>query len=58
MSANKLGDNFTIGLSDTAQLKGLKVNKNQLTRIPNLSFVKNLTHLSLYVLYVSIQYAN
>ncbi|KAL2724374.1 leucine-rich repeats and immunoglobulin-like domains protein 3 isoform X1 [Vespula squamosa] len=47
MSANKLGDNFTIGLSDAAQLKGLKVNKNQLTRIPDLSFVKNLTHLSL-----------
>lgn len=54
MSANKLGDNFTIELSEAAQLKGLKVNKNQLTRIPDLSFVRNLTHLSLYVLQISL----
>ncbi|XP_043503769.1 leucine-rich repeats and immunoglobulin-like domains protein 3 [Polistes fuscatus] len=47
MSANKLGNNFTIGLSDATKLIGLKVNKNQLTQIPDLSFVKNLTHLSL-----------
>jgi len=47
VSANKLGDNFTIALSDVAQLRELKVNKNHLTQVPELVFVKNITHLSL-----------
>ncbi|XP_029664962.1 leucine-rich repeats and immunoglobulin-like domains protein 3 [Formica exsecta] len=47
VSANKLGDNFTIALSDVAQLRELKVNKNQLTQVPDLVFIKNITHLTL-----------
>ncbi|XP_024875102.1 leucine-rich repeats and immunoglobulin-like domains protein 3 isoform X2 [Temnothorax curvispinosus] len=47
VSANKLGDNFTIALSDVAQLRELKVNKNHLTQVPELVFVKNITHLTL-----------
>lgn len=47
VSANKLGDNFIIALSDVAQLRELKVNKNHLTQVPELVFVKNITHLSL-----------
>ncbi|XP_076176915.1 uncharacterized protein LOC143151537 isoform X2 [Ptiloglossa arizonensis] len=47
LSANKFGDNFTIILSENTQLQGLKVNKNQLTQIPDLFLVKNLTHLAL-----------
>ncbi|XP_029165453.1 leucine-rich repeats and immunoglobulin-like domains protein 3 [Nylanderia fulva] len=47
VSANKLGDNFTIALSDVAQLRELKVNKNHLTQVPDLVFVKNITHLTL-----------
>ncbi|XP_011348156.1 leucine-rich repeats and immunoglobulin-like domains protein 3 isoform X2 [Ooceraea biroi] len=47
LSANKLGDNFTIALSDIAQLRELKVNKNHLTQVPDLVFVKNITHLTL-----------
>ncbi|XP_014478669.1 PREDICTED: leucine-rich repeats and immunoglobulin-like domains protein 3 isoform X2 [Dinoponera quadriceps] len=47
ISANKLEDNFTIALSDVAQLRELKVNKNHLTQVPDLVFVKNITHLML-----------
>ncbi|XP_011162349.2 leucine-rich repeats and immunoglobulin-like domains protein 3 isoform X2 [Solenopsis invicta] len=47
VSANKLGDNFTIALSDVAQLRELKVNKNHLTQVPDLVFVRNITHLTL-----------
>ncbi|XP_011630476.1 leucine-rich repeats and immunoglobulin-like domains protein 3 [Pogonomyrmex barbatus] len=47
VSANKLGNNFTIALSDIAQLRELKVNKNHLTQVPELVFVKNITHLML-----------
>ncbi|XP_076619490.1 uncharacterized protein LOC143340938 [Colletes latitarsis] len=47
LSSNKFGDNFTIMLSEDTYLQGLKVNKNQLTQVPDLSFVKNLTHLAL-----------
>lgn len=47
VSANKLGDNFTIALSDVGQLRELKVNKNHLTQVPDLVFVKNITHLML-----------
>ncbi|XP_011876222.1 PREDICTED: leucine-rich repeats and immunoglobulin-like domains protein 3 [Vollenhovia emeryi] len=47
VSANKLGDNFTIALSDVAQLRELKVNKNHLTQVPELVFVKNINQLSL-----------
>ncbi|KAL0113573.1 hypothetical protein PUN28_012616 [Cardiocondyla obscurior] len=47
VSANKLGDNFTIALSDVTQLRELKVNKNHLTQVPDLVFVKNITHLTL-----------
>ena len=47
LSANKLGDNFTIVLSEDAHLQGLKINKNQLTEVPDMFFVKNITHLAL-----------
>ncbi|EFN74858.1 Leucine-rich repeats and immunoglobulin-like domains protein 3 [Camponotus floridanus] len=47
VSANKLEDNFTIALSDVGQLRELKVNKNHLTQVPDLVFVKNITHLTL-----------
>ncbi|XP_020290650.1 leucine-rich repeats and immunoglobulin-like domains protein 3 isoform X2 [Pseudomyrmex gracilis] len=47
VSVNKLGDNFTIALSEVTQLRELKVNKNQLTKVPDLVFVKNITHLTL-----------
>lgn len=47
VSANKLGDNFTIALPDVAPLRELKVNKNHLTQVPDLVFVKNITHLTL-----------
>ncbi|XP_054000229.1 leucine-rich repeats and immunoglobulin-like domains protein 3 [Hylaeus anthracinus] len=47
LSANKFGDNFTITLSQNTQLQGLKINKNQLTQVPDLIFVNNLTHLAL-----------
>ncbi|KYN02610.1 Leucine-rich repeats and immunoglobulin-like domains protein 3 [Cyphomyrmex costatus] len=47
ISANLLGDNFTIALSDVTQLRELKVNKNHLTQMPDLVFVKNITHLTL-----------
>ncbi|XP_043283048.1 leucine-rich repeats and immunoglobulin-like domains protein 3 isoform X2 [Venturia canescens] len=47
LSANRLNDNFTIGLSDLAQLRELKVNRNQLTQIPDLSILSNLTELTL-----------
>ncbi|XP_012221587.2 leucine-rich repeats and immunoglobulin-like domains protein 3 [Linepithema humile] len=47
VSANKLRDNFTIVLSNVAQLRELKVNKNHLTQVPDLVFVKNITHLTL-----------
>ncbi|XP_043519975.1 leucine-rich repeats and immunoglobulin-like domains protein 3 isoform X2 [Frieseomelitta varia] len=47
LSANKLGDNFTIVLSKDAYLQGLKINKNQLTEVPDMFFVKNITHLAL-----------
>lgn len=48
VNSNILGDNFTLSLSAEAELKWLKVNKNQLTRIPELTLL-HLTHLSLYV---------
>ncbi|CAK9825715.1 Leucine-rich repeats and immunoglobulin-like domains protein 3 [Anthophora retusa] len=47
LSANKFGDNFTIVLSEATQLQGLKINKNQLTRVPDMVFVKNITNLAL-----------
>ncbi|KAI4499510.1 hypothetical protein M0802_005406 [Mischocyttarus mexicanus] len=47
MSTNNLRNNFTIGLSEATKLMRLKANKNKLTQIPDLSFAKNLTHLSL-----------
>ncbi|XP_011067532.1 PREDICTED: leucine-rich repeats and immunoglobulin-like domains protein 3 isoform X2 [Acromyrmex echinatior] len=47
VSANFLGDNFTIALSDATQLRELRVNKNRLTQVPDLVFVKNITHLTL-----------
>ena len=47
LSANKFGDNFTIVLPTATQLQGLKVNKNQLTRVPDMVFVENITHLAL-----------
>ncbi|XP_072747226.1 uncharacterized protein [Anoplolepis gracilipes] len=47
VSANKLGDNFTIALPDVTQLRELKVNKNHLTQVPDLVFAKNITHLTL-----------
>nr|XP_012136440.1 PREDICTED: leucine-rich repeats and immunoglobulin-like domains protein 3 isoform X2 [Megachile rotundata] len=47
LSANKLGDNFTIVLPKASQLQGLKVNKNRLTRVPDMVFVENITHLAL-----------
>ncbi|XP_076641967.1 leucine-rich repeats and immunoglobulin-like domains protein 3 [Halictus rubicundus] len=47
LSGNKFGDNFTIVLPDSMQLQGLKINKNQLTKVPDLYFVKTLTHLAL-----------
>ena len=47
VSANFLGDNFTIALSDITQLRELRVNKNRLTQVPDLVFVKNVTHLTL-----------
>lgn len=47
LSANKFGDNFTIALSESTHLQSLKVNKNQLTQVPDLFFVRNLTHLAL-----------
>ncbi|KZC12598.1 Slit like protein 2 protein, partial [Dufourea novaeangliae] len=47
LSANKFGDNFTIVLSESTQLQGLKVNKNHLTQVPDLFFVKSLAHLAL-----------
>ncbi|XP_032681212.1 leucine-rich repeats and immunoglobulin-like domains protein 3 [Odontomachus brunneus] len=47
ISANKLEDNFTIALSDVALLRELKVNRNHLTQVPDLVFVKNITHLTL-----------
>ncbi|XP_058810468.1 leucine-rich repeats and immunoglobulin-like domains protein 3 isoform X2 [Phymastichus coffea] len=47
VNSNVLGDNFTLSLSDEAQLKRLKANKNRLTRIPRLQRLFHLTHLSL-----------
>ncbi|XP_076237495.1 uncharacterized protein LOC143181133 [Calliopsis andreniformis] len=47
LSANKLGNNFTISLSNTTHVQELKVNKNQLTQVPDLFFVKDLTNLAL-----------
>ncbi|OAD62480.1 Slit like protein 1 protein, partial [Eufriesea mexicana] len=47
LSANKFGDNFSITLPVAAHLQGLKVNKNQLTEVPDMSFVKDITHLAL-----------
>ncbi|XP_024940471.1 leucine-rich repeats and immunoglobulin-like domains protein 3 isoform X2 [Cephus cinctus] len=47
ISGNRLGDNFTTALMELTQLQGLKINKNQLTRIPDLPFLKNLSQLSL-----------
>ncbi|XP_017796550.1 PREDICTED: leucine-rich repeats and immunoglobulin-like domains protein 3 isoform X3 [Habropoda laboriosa] len=47
LSANKFGDNFTIILSEATQLQGLKINKNQLTQVPDMFFVKNITNLAL-----------
>ncbi|XP_078048569.1 uncharacterized protein LOC144475971 isoform X1 [Augochlora pura] len=47
LSGNKFGNNFTIVLSENTQLQGLKINKNQLTRVPDLYFMKTLTHLAL-----------
>ncbi|XP_011308382.1 leucine-rich repeats and immunoglobulin-like domains protein 3 [Fopius arisanus] len=47
ISSNKLQNNFTITLPESSQLTSLKVNKNSLERIPDLSSLENLTHLSL-----------
>ncbi|XP_017883839.1 leucine-rich repeats and immunoglobulin-like domains protein 3 [Ceratina calcarata] len=47
LSANKFGDNFTVVLSEATSLQGLKVNKNLLTEIPDMYFIKNITHLAL-----------
>ncbi|XP_031831775.1 uncharacterized protein LOC116426648 isoform X2 [Nomia melanderi] len=47
LSTNKFGDNFTITLSENTQLQGLKINRNRLTQVPDLFFVKTLTHLAL-----------
>ncbi|XP_011502166.1 PREDICTED: leucine-rich repeats and immunoglobulin-like domains protein 3 [Ceratosolen solmsi marchali] len=46
VSSNVFNDNFTLSLSEEAQLKWLKINKNRLTRIPELELL-HLTHLSL-----------
>ncbi|XP_001602155.3 leucine-rich repeats and immunoglobulin-like domains protein 3 [Nasonia vitripennis] len=46
VNSNVLADNFTLSLSPETQLKWLKVNKNRLTRIPELT-LPHLTHLSL-----------
>ncbi|XP_068971949.1 leucine-rich repeats and immunoglobulin-like domains protein 3 [Bombus flavifrons] len=47
LSANKFGDNFTIILPEDTHLQGLKINKNHLTEVPDMFFVKNITHLAL-----------
>ncbi|XP_076760869.1 leucine-rich repeats and immunoglobulin-like domains protein 3 isoform X2 [Xylocopa sonorina] len=47
LSANKFADNFTIVLSRATNLQALKVNKNQLTKVPDMYFVENVTHLAL-----------
>ncbi|KAK0173757.1 hypothetical protein PV328_006905 [Microctonus aethiopoides] len=47
ISSNKLQDNFTFVLPDLLQLNSLKVNKNLLKHIPDLSLFGNLTHVSL-----------
>uniref|UniRef100_A0ABD2VZI8 Ig-like domain-containing protein n=1 Tax=Trichogramma kaykai TaxID=54128 RepID=A0ABD2VZI8_9HYME len=46
VNSNVLGDNFTLTLSEDAQLKWLKINKNRLTKVPELSLFY-LTHLFL-----------
>lgn len=51
LSGNKLGDNFTVALSKLLHLDKLKLDKNELTRIPTLRAIKNLTDLDLYVLF-------
>lgn len=47
LSGNKFGDDFKIILSEGTHLQMLKVNKNQLTQVPDMFFVKNITHLAL-----------
>lgn len=47
LSGNKFGDDFRIILSEGTHLQMLKVNKNQLTQVPDMFFVKNITHLAL-----------
>ncbi|KAJ8665425.1 hypothetical protein QAD02_007087, partial [Eretmocerus hayati] len=46
VNSNVLGDNFTLSLSKETQLKRLKINKNRLTRIPDLSLAY-LTHMAI-----------
>ncbi|XP_012280255.1 leucine-rich repeats and immunoglobulin-like domains protein 3 [Orussus abietinus] len=45
LTANNLSNN--IALSDLPQLKWLKLNENQLSRIPELPFLESVNHLSL-----------
>ncbi|XP_066589218.1 leucine-rich repeats and immunoglobulin-like domains protein 3 [Prorops nasuta] len=47
VSVNRLGDDFRLALSNNDTLKVLKVNKNQLTKVPDLTFAPNLYRLSL-----------
>lgn len=47
VSANRLGDNVSAALAGLTQLRTLKINKNQLTTLPDLSTLTNLTQLSM-----------